>query len=311
MGVTGSRVSRGITDGAVRRWRFALAFAVACALCPPQALHAIDIDKLDPSNKYLFRLIDKPPDDPQAYERIYYKNELIHCTGTNEAATANNRVIALMEQGKFVEAETLLREALKRAPLFFPFEYNLGMCLIHLDRLREALVHLTRAANLVPEFAKTYLQIGYVRQRMAKDELAIEQFRKAIKVNAKEIEGYVLIGDIYFARKQYSMAHKYYDGALKMDIRYPNGLLGLAKIDFMFEKYRRAIIRMQTIDTAREYDKSLHYYYAECLYKMQEYEEAYKQYETLLTFKTDKFFLTNSMALIRHKMELTKRFIER
>ncbi len=299
-----------------RRVRLTAALACAAlisgiATLPTRSLFAIDVDTLDPSNRFLFRQIEKPPDDPQAYERIFYKNELIHCTGSNEAAAANNRAIALMEQANYADAEKLLREALARAPLFFPFEYNLGMCLIHLDRLREALVHLRRAANLVPEFSKTYLQIGYVYQRMAKHEIAIDHFRKALAINAKEIDGYVQIGDIYFSRKQYSMAKKYYEGALKVDTRFPNGLLGLAKIHFIKEKYRRAIILFQTIDTTKNYDKSLHYYYAECLYKMQEYEEAYKQYERLLTFKTDKFFLTNSVALIRHKLELTKRFIDR
>ena len=41
-----------------------------------------------------------------------------------------------------------------------------------------------------------------------------------------------------------------------------------------------------------------------------DYRTAYEQYRTLLSFRTDRFFLVNSAKLIEHKMNLSKRFVD-
>ena len=106
------------------------------------------------------------------------------------------------------------------------------------------------------------------------------------------------------------MAKKYYDATLNLNHRFPNGLLGRAKIYFKREKYIQAIVLIRTINLREEYDKSLHYYYAEASYKVQDYKTAAREYKTLLGFKTDKFFLEFPPSLIKHKLKLSSRFAE-
>ncbi len=71
------------------------------------------------------------------------------------------------------------------------------------------------------------------------------------------------------------------------------------------------MVLLKSINTSAEYDKSYHYYFAESAFKTGDYKTAVEQYETLLKFKHDRFFLVNSMFLIKHKLELSKRFTER
>ncbi len=76
---------------------------------------------------------------------------------------------------------------------------------------------------------------------------------------------------------------------------------------FFREQYYKAYQMLLMVDTRQAYDKSLHFYLAECAYKLQDYKSAYAQYSKLREFKSDRFFITTSLKLIEHKQELAKR----
>lgn len=243
--------------------------------------------------------------------QIYSKNDILFCTGDDPAGKANNNAAELMLAGKFPEALDILDEALTHDPLFFPFRYNAGICSLYMNKLQISLMHFTKAVQLVPEYWKTYLQTGYIYGRLNRESDALDQFRICLQKNPKELNTYILIGDIYFERKQLRIAQKYYEKTITIQNSFPNGVLGLAKIHFKNAEYTKAIVLLKSIDTSKEYDKSYHYYFAESAFKNGDYNTAIEQYETLLKYKNDKFFLVNSMFLIRHKLELSKRFTER
>ncbi len=277
---------------------------IISAACPMQILS-------EPINS-LIHQIGKNEVKQTAKLRIFSKDDVLFCTGTDRAGELNNRAAEMMKEGKYADAEKLLLQGLKHAPLFFPYHYNAGICNLYLHRLSRALMYLNKAIQIVPEYSDTYLQIGYIYGRMNKESNALEFFREALRLNPRELNTYVLVGDIYFQRDQLATAEKYYDAALKVKNTFPNGQLGKAKINFKNEKYSRAIIWLKSIDISRgDYDKSLHYYFAESAFKTGDYKTAVQQYEKLLQFKNDRFFLKNSLLLIRHKLDLSKRFTER
>lgn len=258
--------------------------------------------------KELLRLAENPPREYFPAETITRKGDILYCSGNLPAAVTNNKAADLMREGRFNEAVAVLEAGLVNAPLFFPFRYNLGLCYLNLFDLKSSLLHFEKAVLLVPEYSRTYLQIGYLHQRFNRESLAIQYFREALRRNAKELDTFILIGDIFFRRHQLEMAQKYYDTALRIDPLFPNGLLGRAKIYFIEGSYHRCIVLLKSIDTSREYDIALHYYWAEASFKLRDYETARIQYEMLLTHQTDRFFLTTSPALIKHKLEITQRF---
>ncbi len=246
-----------------------------------------------------------------AKEEIYSRNNILYCTGTSPAALANSSAAKLMENGDYAKAAGILEAALLRSALFLPFRYNLGLCRLHLEEFPEALIHLNKARQLLPEYSRTWLTIGFIHERMGRDDLAMQYYQSALHQNPRELEAYILTGDLYYKRKQLEMASRYYDRSLREDPRYPNGLLGRAKIHFERGEYFKAIVQIKSIDTSREYDKALHYYYAESAYRLRDYQTAFNQYGELLKHRGDRFFLTNSTFIIQHKLELSRRFIER
>jgi tetratricopeptide (TPR) repeat protein len=254
--------------------------------------------------------VNKKPVQIGQYQ-IYAQNDVLFCTGDDPAGAANNRAAELMVTGNFSEALTILEEALTHAPLFFPFLYNAGICTLYMNRLQASLIYFRKAAQLVPEYSNIYLQTGYIYGRLNRESEALEQFRSGLKKNPRELNTYILIGDIYFNRNQLRTAKKYYETTITLQHSFPNGLLGLAKIHFKNEEYIKAIVLLKSIDTSIDYDKSYHYYFAESAFKTGDYKTAVEQYETLLKYRNDKFFLVNSMFLITHKLELSKRFTER
>lgn len=274
--------------------------AAACLLL--SAAHSADYTWIDNVNK--------EPEQTGKY-RIYSNNDILFCTGDDPAGTANNKAAELMLTGNFPEALIILEDGLTRAPLFFPFRYNAGICTLYMNRLQASLIHFSKAAQLVPEYSKIYLQTGYIYGRLNKESAALDQFRTGLKKNPRELNTYILIGDIYFNRNQLRTAKKYYEAAIHLQPSFPNGLLGLAKIHFKNEEYIKAIVLLKSVNTSEEYDKAFHYYFAESSFKTGDYTTAVEQYETLLKYKNDKFFLVNSMFLIKHKLELSKRFTER
>jgi tetratricopeptide (TPR) repeat protein len=283
---------------------------LSCALLFPHAyVFASEDDFL--YLRRLLKLAQLNPDEAGPKDTIYFKDGLAYCTGPSELAKENNRAADKMKAGEFQEAAGMLENDLKNASLFFPFRYNLGTCYLHLADLKRALLNYLKAQAVVPEYDVTYLQIGYVYERKDRDRDAIDFYRKALKKNAKELNTYVLIGDLYLRRNQVQAAKIYYDACLGINPRFPNGILGRAKIHFRQGEYRKALVLLKSVDTTGEYDKALHYYYAECSYKLGDYQSASRQYEMLLQHRGDKFFITYSIPLIEHKLSLSNRFIEK
>jgi tetratricopeptide (TPR) repeat protein len=256
----------------------------------------------------LIRLLRESPEEKLPKGYIESRNGILFLTGESKAAKVNNSAAELMEKGDFAAAVKILTKGLKHDALFFPFRFNLGICYLHLNNLKMSLINFTKARQVFPEYSRTYLRIGYIYQRWNREHRAISSFREALKRNRKELNTFILIGDIYFQRNQLELAKKYYEATLSIDSRFPNGLLGLAKVLYKKGKYIQCIVQLKTVKTDGDYDKSLHFYFAESSFKLRDYKKATEEYEKLLQFKNDKFFLIYSIELIKHKLYLSRRF---
>ncbi len=252
-----------------------------------------------------------PVADILPQERIYRRNDILYCSGDSFVATENNNAAVLMQSGSYREAIDVLEQALKKAPLFYPLLYNLGKSYAHLLDFRLAIHYLKKAQHIVPEYYLTYVEMGRTYETAGEVEEAIELYRNASHLDPNHLDIYVLLGNAYLSMNRRTQAQKYYNAVLDRDPYHSNGLLGKARLQFLDNKYYRAYQTLRIIDTERgEYDKAYHYYYAESAYNMQRYGEAYEQYEKLLEFQGDRFFLTTPIRVIEHKREMSRRFYE-
>lgn len=291
----------------IRRGIF-LCAALFIAAAPLSAKDVMETG--DVTLEYFLKLIRNPKTVESANAQIYQQNEILFCTGDTNAAKANNEAAELMNKGDYEGAKERIEKDLSHAALFFPFRYNLGLCYYHLNDRSRARMHLTKASQIVPEYYLTYVQLGHLDSFEGKDDAAIGHYRQSLIRNNKYINSLVLIGDIFFQRRQVSAAVRYYDAVLDIEPRFPNALLGKGKVLFYREQFYKAYQMLLMVDTRQVYDKSLHFYLAECAYKLQDYKAAYAQYTKLLEFKSDRFFITTSLKLIEHKQELAKRFTQ-
>ena len=258
----------------------------------------------------IYRTYQKPPEEP-ALERIYLKDGVLFCTGSGRVALENNKAADQILSGNFDAAVESLEKLKAVDALFLPYMYNLGVAYIYKDDLKQAQIFFKKSSELVPEYSQPFIQLGYIYQRWDKDSDALDYFRTAMKKNPKDLNTLILMGDIYFRRNQHEAAKKYYDAALVLNYKFPNGLLGLAKINFIRNKYIQAQFQLKSINISGEYDKAYHYYTAETAFKLKDYETAAVQYEKLLSFKYDRFFLTISTNLIKHKLDLSRKLMSK
>jgi tetratricopeptide (TPR) repeat protein len=87
---------------------------------------------------------------------------------------------------------------------------------------------------------------------------------------------------------------------------FPNALLGRAKLLFAKKKYLETIEEIKKIKVSSEYDKTLHFYYAESAYRIADYKTAEEQYSILLKYPADKFFMTIPQNIIERKINLCR-----
>lgn len=292
-----------------------VAVSVSVAICvlvlfcfPVQPKERFDYGEGEALLEYFIHLAKRaePIEEPKSW--IYSKNEILYCDGDTPPAIANNRAADKMAAADYEGAITDLEACLKRAPLFLPFRYNIGVSYFHMNDRARARFNLEKALNIVPEYYLTDIQLGHLASLEGSDDEAILHYRDAIRKNPKHLDAMVLVGNIYFKRHQREMASKYYEAVLSMKPRFANALIGRAKVMFEKEEYYKAYQTLGMIDMSGEYDRSLHYYFAECAYKLQDYKKAYEHYTKLLEFRSDRFFITTSVKLIEHKQELSRRF---
>ncbi len=249
--------------------------------------------------------------EKHALKKIYRRNDILFCEGEDPAALENNSGAVLMLRGEYKEAAQIFENALKHAPLFFPYYYNLGKCYSHMLDYTKAFIYLNKARYMVPEYFLTYLETGRTYESMNKISEAIEFYRTAANIFPKHLETYIALGNAYLKQNREKRAIHYYEYTLSKNPYYANGLIGKAKIQFSRKEYYKAYMTLRIIDISDEdYDKAYHYLYAECCYKLQIYNTAYEQYNKLLEFKHDRFFIRTSIKLIEHKMELSRRLSE-
>jgi tetratricopeptide (TPR) repeat protein len=264
-------------------------------------------------NKQIYNLLTfkAPPSPYNPKYSIYRQDDILFCRGESELAQQNNKGAILMQTGNYEDAIKVLTAALKRSPLFYPLLYNLGKSHAHQLNYNLAFLYLKKAQNIVPEYFLTYAEIGKTYESDNQLEEALDFYRKAAHLDEDYLDALILLGNVYVKMNRITTAKKYYDAALEKNPYFANGLLGKARLQFMDKDYYRAYNTLRIIDTENsDYDKAYHFFYAECAYNLQKYSEAFEQYEKLLEFSSDRFFLTTPISLIEHKKELSSRFYE-
>ena len=120
-----------------------------------------------------------------------------------------------LEDGKFDDALENFDEALKIDPEDHNAVFGRALSLMGLNRNKEALIGLTRAITINPDFAPAYANRGILHDRMGFYEEAIKDYRQALKLDATMGDGPGYI--TRFFRAQYEKPPTIVDRAMYLE----------------------------------------------------------------------------------------------
>ncbi|MGB7160063.1 MAG: tetratricopeptide repeat protein [Tepidisphaeraceae bacterium] len=95
------------------------------------------------------------------------------------ARRENERAIELTDNGKYDEAERVLRKAMKADVMFGPVRNNLGLVYYHQGKLYEAAWEFQNAIKLMPHQPEPRNNLGLVLEKAGKLDDAEASYRKA------------------------------------------------------------------------------------------------------------------------------------
>ncbi len=162
----------------------------------------------------------------------YWKNPVFFYKRTLKYAPDDLRLYinlgnAYADIGKFQKAIYWYKKALIRAPNNWKLYLNLGAAYADRGRLQEAVRWYKKALKINPDSISIYNNLGVLYVRFGKCKEAISSYRKALEINPDYARAYFGLAEAYFYDKQYNLAIKYCDEAVKFQYNVPKEFLDM------------------------------------------------------------------------------------
>ncbi len=146
--------------------------------------------------------------------------------------------------GKYKKAEKTVRVCLKRMPEYSEAHYLLAKIQLKKNKLNEALESSKLAINT---YKYRYILYRWYSDKQNKRELLpssdVIRLRQEKETRIKNIKAkyYFQYGNIFFRLKKYREAHTQYIEAIKINIKYGDAYINLAKLYYMSKQYQKAM----------------------------------------------------------------------
>jgi Tfp pilus assembly protein PilF len=137
---------------------------------------------------------------------------------------------SLIRDGRFAEAEALLREADRLLPNSAEIHANLGLLLDQSGRWSEAEVCYKRSLAITPTLAQTHLNYGALLLAQKRFSEAEGTFRQAVSIDPASPGAWSSLGVLLACLKQEKEAEVCYRTALQLDPTHRNASFNLAYI---------------------------------------------------------------------------------
>ena len=152
-----------------------------------------------------------------------------------------NRGNSLNALGRLDDALTNYTQAVKLRPTLFEAHLNGAMTLMTLGRLEEAASSFERAIALRPDHAEALYQRALTLQALGRYSGAVESYDRALAIEPDRAEFWNNRGVSLHRLFDYARARESYTRAVDLDPDYPEGLINLATMHYVFGEQRQAI----------------------------------------------------------------------
>jgi tetratricopeptide (TPR) repeat protein len=137
----------------------------------------------------------------------------------DDAQTYNALAIVQVQQGDYVQAISIYRKALQKNPESALLHGGLGSALLETGQLDPAVTALQTSIKLKP-ISQTYCNLGMAVSFKGELTKAIEYYKKAIRLDAKNAKAHYNLGNAMLAQVKLAEATAQYKKALSIDPNY-------------------------------------------------------------------------------------------
>lgn len=149
------------------------------------------------------------------------------CTVLKRQTFDDYRGIKALEKGKPVEAEELLKKALKIDSRNEVVHYKLARALKENGKIQEAVSILERCLDIYPEYEPVLMLMGNISEELDENEEAVKFYKKVIDVNRKYFVAYIKLANLQ-AEKDVDKARELLKTCIRMNPRHKEAILALA-----------------------------------------------------------------------------------
>jgi len=156
----------------------------------------------------------------------YWKNDFTLFKHALEV-TKNNALVheryasAIFKEGKFDEARSHYKQALRIRPEIFQAHTGLGLIFLKQGKIDEAIACFEEALRLKPDYALCLNNLGALLADQGKIDEAVRYFEKTIQSNPDYPMSYYNMAQVKIRQKEYDQAVKYLESALQRKPDWP------------------------------------------------------------------------------------------
>ena len=172
-----------------------------------EAQHDIDNNQFEAALSPLQKFLAEKPDIAWAHFQLAYAYTALK--RTDEARAEYERATTL---------DPKMSEAF----------LNLGILLTEKDPAA-AVAPLRRAVDLLPAQSRPRFLLGFAQERSGDIPAAAESYESALRLDPRDVETVIHLGNLYAGLKRYSDAEARFRAALELEPKSPQALLGLAQ----------------------------------------------------------------------------------
>ncbi|MGK7932119.1 MAG: tetratricopeptide repeat protein [Microcystaceae cyanobacterium] len=132
----------------------------------------------------------------------------------------SNLGVLLELKGELKEAILAYKKAIEINPQHADAYNNLGVALYNNNQLEEAVVAYKKAIEINPQFAKAYYNLGNALQDKNQLEEAVVAYKKAIEINPQFAKAYHNLGNTLYKNNQLEEAITAYEKAIEINPQY-------------------------------------------------------------------------------------------
>ena len=191
----------------------------------------------------------------------------------------------LAQQGKLVEAEEVLRAALKRDSRSSALHNNLGMVLHELGRDAEAITSFRAALDFRPSYPIALNNLGMALAAAGQTEEAIEQYEAAIAIQPDYPEALNNLGYVQLTLERREEALSRFDAALALRPGFAEALIGRGRTLCMLGRYGQAIPCYRAALRAQPESAAIHTDLADALRELNRHADAVAHFQRAIALE--------------------------